>query len=79
MSIVGDDRIFSGSEFHTVGALTEKALSPSVLNLATLCSIKWAFDDLRFLSGEYELTREDIYWGERLLRHFYTIAAKTIN
>ena len=60
MSVEGDIRIFSGSEFHTVGALTENALSPSVLNLATLRLIKWAFVDLGFLAGEYELTREDI-------------------
>ena len=54
MSIEGDVLISSSREFHTVGALTEKALSPRVLNLATLCSIKWAFDDLGFLDGEYK-------------------------
>ena len=59
MSTEGDVLIFDGRELHTVGALTEKSPSPSVLNLATFCSIKWAFDDLRFLDGEYRFTRED--------------------
>ena len=43
MSMVCDLFKSNGREFHTVGALTENARSPSVLNLAKFDSIKRAF------------------------------------
>ena len=47
MSSVGDLLISRSSAFQTVGALTEKDLSPNVLNLPTLTDNKIEFDDLR--------------------------------
>ena len=56
---MGDLLIPSGSAFHTVGALTEKALSPSVLNLPTFVDNNKELDDLRVLCGEYSSMRLD--------------------
>ena len=49
--------ISSGKTFQTIGALTEKDLSPSVLNLPTLFTKRRELDDLRFLVGEYSSIR----------------------
>ena len=56
---MGDLLISSGSAFQTVGALTEKDLSPSVLKLPTFVDNNNELDDLKVLCGEYSSMRLD--------------------
>ena len=59
----------SGNEFQTSEALTEKALSPSVLYLAVFFTIRLELFDLSDLDGIYLVISSDIYGGERLFKH----------
>ena len=59
----------SGNEFQTSEALTEKALSPSVLYLAVFFTIRLELFDLSDLDGIYLVISSDIYDGERLFKH----------
>ena len=63
------DVIEKGSLFHTFGAENEKLLSPSFLKFVILGFRRTFEEDLRFLAGTYNSTKELKYDGAKPLIH----------